>query len=153
MKPIRIPANKNLPDLPSAILRLAMADLEKVENDPRYTVHMSDWHSLYEGEEEGETLCHVCLAGSVMAKTMEVPIDLATDSSFFNLEGTFEDWRKLTMLDFLRTGCIAAALDWVHKELPESMPSKIAVTDYADSPIEFKYEMEKIATMLEDAGL
>lgn len=152
MKPLRIRASKKLPDLPSAILRHAMEDLVKVENDPRYAVSMSDWHSLYNGDDEDQ-LCHVCLAGAVMAKTLEVPLDLGGDSSFFSLEGTFEDWRKFTMLDFLRSGHIEDALDWVHKELPEGIPSQMEVTDYTDNPIEFKHEMEKIAIMLEEAGL
>lgn len=149
----RIPKSKKLPDLPSAMLRLAMEDLAKVEADPLYTVQMSDWHSRYPREDDGRLVCHVCLAGSVMAKTLELPIDIADDTVWFSVENTFEDWRKLTMLDFLRSGLIEDALDWVHKELPVGVPSRIEVTEYTNNPVQFKMDMEDIATVLEANGL
>lgn len=153
MKPDRIPKSKKLPDLPSALLRLAMSDLEKVEADPRYTVHMNEWHSLYPHGESKEMICHVCLAGSVMAKTLEIPINTSDGTNYFDLENRFADWRKLTMLDSFRLGKVEEGLDWVDKELPDGFPRRIDVTSYVAGPKKFKKDMEKIATMLEGAGL
>jgi hypothetical protein len=51
---------KRLTSKPSALILAALADLEQVENDPRYEVEMGTWH-----DPNGK--CAVCLAGSVMA--------------------------------------------------------------------------------------
>ena len=53
-----------LPDKPSELIRLALADLRKCEADPRYLIDMAQWHRPVTSE-----LCHVCLAGAVMART------------------------------------------------------------------------------------
>ena len=58
-----------LPDLPSAILRIALEDLEKVSKDSLYIVNPHEWHQ----PQPGINPCHVCLAGAVMAKTLKVP--------------------------------------------------------------------------------
>lgn len=60
---------RELPDEPSKLIRVALRDLEKCENDFRYRVDMSFWHNA--SEETG--VCSVCLAGATLAKTMGAP--------------------------------------------------------------------------------
>lgn len=59
-----------LPDKKSDLLILALEDYFKIKNDLRYCIDMTDWHigTSY------RTLCTVCLAGAVMAKSLQVPI-------------------------------------------------------------------------------
>ena len=59
---------KKLPPPGEELLELAIADLEKCEDDSRYVINMYDWHSpILRGENAGR--CSVCLAGAVMAKS------------------------------------------------------------------------------------
>ena len=62
-----------LPDKPSELIRLAIRDMQLCERDPRYNLNMNQWHSG--GSSDGERVCQVCMAGSVMAKTLQVPIE------------------------------------------------------------------------------
>lgn len=52
----RLAAKKNV----SGLIRLALADLRKCEQSPKYKINMDDWHVP-------NSRCSVCLAGSVMA--------------------------------------------------------------------------------------
>ncbi len=55
------------PELPrkmSALLRLAVKDAQAVEKSKKYVLAMGTWHEPYRNK------CHVCLAGSVMAKSL-----------------------------------------------------------------------------------
>ena len=58
---------KRLPQRLSALIELAVRDAQAVEQDPRYTLNMSQWHTPAPGA------CLVCMAGAVMAKTMGAP--------------------------------------------------------------------------------
>jgi hypothetical protein len=41
----KVPKSKvKLPKKPSALLRLALADLEKAEKSPRVKINMGEWH-------------------------------------------------------------------------------------------------------------
>lgn len=99
---------KRLPNKPSKLLMLAMTDLEKVEADPRYKVNMSKWH-----EPNGK--CSVCLAGSVIAKTLKVnPGNYITPygQTLKDTEVVFsyETDKALLALNSLRRGDILLAL-------------------------------------------
>lgn len=65
-------SNYTLPNKLSALLRLAVADAQKCEADPRYKLDMSQWHEPWE---EDDGVCSVCMAGAVMAQTLGAPID------------------------------------------------------------------------------
>lgn len=63
-----------LPDKLSDCLELALADLAKVErHKSKYVVNMGRWHEHDDGK------CSVCLAGSLLAKTMKIPDDVNLD--------------------------------------------------------------------------
>ena len=55
---------KQLPDTLSALIRLAVKDMDLVKADPNYELDMNFWHT------PDLTKCHVCMAGSVIAKTL-----------------------------------------------------------------------------------
>lgn len=102
-----------LPDKPSELCRVALADLAKCRQDPRYIIDMMQWHEPYD-----EDHCVVCLAGSVMAQTFNVPIDEECRPNQFGV-----DRRKLHALDEFREGLIAFGLAVMQIELPEGMPT------------------------------
>lgn len=86
-----------LPDKKSDLLILALEDYFKVKSDLRYTIDMTYWHA----GNSRNTLCPVCLAGSVMAKSLQVPIgDIMHPEAFNNkeIEG------KLKFLNSIRRG-------------------------------------------------
>ena len=128
-----------LPDKPSELLELALSDLAKVEASPEYETNMWGWHSpSYTG------VCYVCMAASVMAKTLEVdrfksfsPADFETDTQ-----------NKLFAIDNFRTGDLDLALETLGINRPHSLTDYIDVADYDDDPKQFKEDMSDIIKML-----
>lgn len=84
----------SLPDL----IDVAAADMEKVMADPRYKLNMGTWH---EGR-SFERACVVCLAGSVMACTLKVPVDHTAWLTDFSYDVS----RKLSAINDVRLGYI-----------------------------------------------
>ena len=126
-----------LPNDPSELIRLAIADLEKVEQDSRYDVDMSVWH-----EPCGE-VCEVCLAGAVMAGT------LGADVGEYSTPDDFSEGipYKLRALSYFRTGDISRGLRYLGiKSRPEWM---ISVCRYRENPDRFKRDMLELADTLE----
>jgi len=104
----RITPKQKLPDKMSELLTIAMLDLEKAENTPRYTIDMSAWH-----EPNGH--CRVCLAGSVMAMRLGVEDTVsATPGSMADADTR----RKLSAINSLRCGDIRSAYSVMNKSLP-----------------------------------
>ena len=97
-----------LPDTLYETLRLAIKDLELVEQDGDYIIDMSQWHEpdpkLREGSMQWD--CKVCLAGSIMAKTFEVHQGLSLRCGSFPLSIA----NKLLAIDSIRKGSIGEAL-------------------------------------------
>lgn len=99
--------SKELPDKLSELLRLAVKDAKLCEEDSNYELNMSFWHQLVKDK------CIVCLAGSVMAQTLELlpeeVIGCIEDSGF-----CLDTKKKLTYIDMMRSGL-----------LPEGVPTYI----------------------------
>lgn len=89
-----------LPEKVSELIRLALADLRKIEGDNRYVVNMMTWHvpTWHGGSEE----CSVCLAGAVMAKTLHAEICQRVDP--IAIAETQHDLMALIGLNELRIG-------------------------------------------------
>jgi hypothetical protein len=139
---------KSLPRTPSALIELALADLEKAENSDRYVVDMTTWH---DGDRYG---CAVCLAGSVMAFSLGFDSDLPAEPA--DIGG--DDMRALYALDCLRTGQIDDGLDYLDIEIPEQRKDELGrwrrnVTHYEDYPDKFKADMRELAADLKELGL
>lgn len=84
---------KTLPKVPSELLTVALQDFKAVLADPDYSIDMGTWYYPVRATE-----CKVCLAGAVMAKTLDVSSRLETlpDDTDCPLE--------LKALDDFRTG-------------------------------------------------
>ena len=154
---------KELPDKPSELIRLALEDLRKAEADPRYTVNMNVWH---EEQLDGEArrTCSVCLAGAVMAGTLEKsPFDVLEP------ENCGRHQSKLKALNQFRMGELHAGLSLIPIVWErEGIPKRVKITGYHplfkafDNVTEeeglhyrekFHEEMGKLADRFEEAGL
>lgn len=134
---------RNLPDLPSELILLALDDLEKSILHPDYEVSMSKWH-LPEGNK-----CYVCLAGSVMAHSLNAPRKAHLIPNSY--DGTIQN--KLSALDHFRIGDIETGLRLMNRPLPYGTPRSINLPVYTDVPHEeWKGYMLKIVAILQDIG-
>lgn len=100
--------NKKSNRLPKKLwenLLLAIHDLELVEKSKKYSIEMSTWHTSK--EEDGK--CKVCFAGSVMAMTKEVELDLSIDNT--NEHFSLREVRVFDSLDNLRNYDIEEAIE------------------------------------------
>ena len=121
-------------------VRLALADIKKVENDDRYIVDMSSYHLP-------NSKCRVCFAGAVMAKTLKGGIEQLLEPVDF----TERDF--LVALDWIRIGYIRSALTVIDKQDQYSVQDYIDVVSYCENPRQWRKDMFKIVRMLEKAGL
>lgn len=141
----------------SAVIRVALEDLARVEADPRYEVNMGVWHDNF-----GHGRCHVCLAGAVIAGTMGVPptqkISAPEDAvSLYTRKEMSEAvadgvQTRLTALDFVRIGDIGYALIWADQRPPKDIEWP-PVTPYEDDPAAFRRDLLAVAAALEERGL
>ncbi|MCY4259158.1 MAG: hypothetical protein OXC91_02685 [Rhodobacteraceae bacterium] len=100
-----------LPDKPSELIRLALRDMEACEGDAAYNVHFQHWHKperARRGDPRSELTgaCLVCLAGSVMAKTLGAFPHEELVPSHFKEDGELNSpvRGKLMALDCFRAG-------------------------------------------------
>lgn len=131
-----------LPDKPSELIRLALADLRKVEAMPkRFAVRMASWH-------EPNGVCRVCLAGAVMAQTLQVDdrYSVRRDGWKFDIDTS----EKLKSLDEFRSGWINDALGRTGNV--RCMEELRWMTDYHDNRERFHADMEQLAKDLEAKG-
>lgn len=131
-----------LPDKPSELIRLALNDLAKCEANPKYKIDMRVWHHSRNGT------CSVCLAGSVMAQTLNTSDFVTLVPSDFR-----EERNKLAGLNEFRCGFIILGLvclgfhkpEWKHKPDRE-------ITPYDEDPVAFVVDMHQLADDLEAEG-
>lgn len=135
-----------LPDKPSALIRLALLDLMKVEADPFYKVDMSDWHN---GGRRDTPVCHVCFAGAVMSRSLKTSFEADITPADFEEDIA----NKLSALDEFRQGEIRYGLCAMKLEVPEGLTGHVAVTSYQRSPARFRADMTIMADLLEEHGL
>lgn len=133
---------KQLPDKPSELIRLALADIRKAEQDPLYVIHMGQWHEPVVDDHApgGPRLvaCTVCFAGSVMAFSL----DAAPDGSYsYNSFGE-ENQLKLEALDSFRVGDVRAGL----KEM--GITHQMDVGSYGQDAVHWKQRMGRMAELL-----
>ena len=140
-----IPEPPALPHLPSALLRIALDDLAKTEADPAYSIRMSNWHA------PDGNVCNVCLAGSVIAKSLGVaPTESLIPSTKSGLKD--EDRKALIALDYFRMGEIDSAYVKLGRTKPTDLPGTIMVTEYSLSSTQFRADIERMIKILEAYG-
>ena len=130
-----------LSDVPSVAILQALEDLEACERDFRYRINMRKWHA------PGDTQCHVCLAGSVMAKRYDAAIDCSYDPDCFPPRS------MLVALDDFRQGAVCIALIYLGLCRPDGLPCRMNVTEYKFDPAAFKSDMRRLAALLAEHGL
>lgn len=130
-----------LPDKPSDLIRLALSDLARCERSPKYEIDMGDWH-----RPNGK--CLVCLAGSVMAKTLEAPMHKRWWPKDFPDQGG-----KLIALDRFRRGDVDIAFEALgfHYSAADRLTYR-SICPYSRDPKQFRKDMFKLARDLEKAG-
>lgn len=136
-----------LPDLPSALMQLAVDDLRKAENSQDYYIDMGEWHTP-RVKAYNKVVCKICMAGAVMAMSMGVSIDKDLVPSNF----TDEEDHKLMAINafrqgFMQTGCQHMGLDWPVEE--RYMPA----TPYGNSRELFYRQMDDIIAKLKSRGM
>lgn len=135
------PTEVLLPHVPSALIRLALADLRKVEAMPEtYRVDMGTWHAP-----ELNGTCVVCFAGAVMANTLGAP----RDRSFSQYGFGEHNFTALDALDDFRLGCVirgARCLDARPVEFEREVP------EYSDDRPGFHAALHALADAFERSG-
>lgn len=134
---------EKLPNKLSELIRVALADLELVEGDPRYQVNMERWHR----PDFKKNTCQVCLAGSVMAKTLEAPADE------FKTYGDYTQGYKLVALDYVRCGNLHYGLRYMKCTNFQGLPEIVDVPEYGEDSEGFKKALLHIVKILESRGL
>lgn len=134
-----------LPDIPSELIRLALSDLQKCEADPAYYINMGLWHK----PTSGGNACMVCLAGAVMAKSLNMP---KNEELFPNIFDHTTDC-KLNALNDFRLGCVKDGLNsmYIENDLGDELDRHI--TPYEEDKEKFFSDMTKLADDLEEVGL
>lgn len=144
-----------LPDKISALIRVARDDLIKCEENPNYIIDMSQWHNY---QAKAET-CSVCLAGAVMAQTLDLPITSHAITLFDGLDQS--ENAKFRALDSIRKGDIVLAgiignFDTMAGESnfrSVEYETETAYVSYEDNPDCFKAWLIMVAEALERRGL
>lgn len=135
-----------LPDKLSELLMVALKDLEKAEESPKHQINMRTWHG---GSTEHEE-CEVCLAGSVMAFTLNTPHNEPSYPGLFSIN----TMRKLLALNHLRVGNVAAALEAINEPKMREIPaSAFQIIAYELYPKLFKLRLTQLAKDLKRNGL
>ena len=130
-----------LPKVPSRLIRIALADLKKVEESPYMYIDMNYWlhpRSLS------------CLAGAVMVFSLGAGTNI--DSYGVQPSNFGEDADALRALDNLRQGQVGIMFRFLGLNRDTGRKYDWCVTPYETSPEEFKEELEKIADILEADG-
>jgi hypothetical protein len=118
-----------LPNTLSELLALAIEDMRVIAKDPRYELDMNLFHSPI-GDK-----CYVCLAGSVMARTLKLP----PGENYIPDEFDKDTFNKLYALDALRIGdLVEAAFELGIKEEP------IAAAKLAEQYANLKAEIQSV---------
>ncbi len=138
-----------LPDKLSALVQHALADLRLCEADPAYAIHMNDWHSPSTFFKN----CEVCLAGAVMAKTLE------SDSREYTVPDNFITGLeyKLYAINALRRGQVDLALSSMGLEKTDKMADMYSlnrpIVGYRNHEETFHTQMHVLVNDLEEAML
>lgn len=146
-----------LPNKLSALLRLAIKDLTKVEKQTKkYNINMSTWHETVTTE-DGKSKCNVCFAGAVLANSCKTNIKKSINIRNFDQKLGIKTQAKMIALNELRIGQIDSAMGQLgnktyQKYLNSNLPNSIRVIDYHNNKKRFKERMRKLAIRLAKAG-
>ena len=132
------------PESLASVLEQALADLKLVEKDERYVVDMGHFYKLY-----ADAKCHVCLAGAVLAKTLEN----SPQNNIF--VPAHPNSSALFALDYLRQGFIHRAFRRFYgdeKPYPAKLEHYWDVSGYFWDKGGFHRDMEALLAHLKEVG-
>lgn len=136
-------SKKKLPNKPSALIRLAINDLNAIEKQKdKYSINMTEWHS----PNYMEDTCAVCLAGSVMANTLKLDSNEHLDAD------EVEDisiQNKLYAINSFRIGQIKEGVEQLNLKMPLYLNNEVPIVSYASNKSTFKKQLLKMADVLE----
>jgi len=116
-----------LPGRPSALIELALKDIEQVVKKKRYGIDMGRWfHRTNQGER-----CTVCLAGAVMVNSLGCT-PLRGDFNITPLSYG-EERAALYALNSFGCGEIESGLSYMGMELPKDVKCQYPVTHFFSS--------------------
>ena len=144
-------AKSALPNLPSELITLALKDLVSCEADPDYEIDMTGWHTPWtESSESDDSVCLVCFAGAVIAKTF----DSSPKEDYDHMDFGDINRPKLIALDHFRQGFIDEGLDLFGYEKPIYVGLGLdrGICRYDKSPARFRSDMILLAKDLADIG-
>lgn len=131
----------NLPELPSELITVALADLRKIEAmSDKYNICILDWYSP-----ELNEVFSVYLAGSFMAITLGS--DIVENLSTCDFDDEISE--ALRALNAFREGRLYDAFIMMGIKFPETLPIKINVPKYGPG---FHEAITTMAVQLKEAG-
>jgi hypothetical protein len=144
---------KTLPDKPSELIRLAISDLCKVEKNPVYRINMNRWHHL----NYKDMVCEVCLAGAVMAGSLDA--DPYLSISPFSFKPSI--YYKLQALDEFRLGTFFEGVGYLEHAGAISLDERVKLEEllgakpherHEENSAQFKSDMLALANFFELHG-
>ena len=142
---------------PSAVIFTALKDLEECEQDSYFVINMGEWCV------RGDSICTVCLAGAVIAKSLAGVHTSTTDRTFSTMGYgrsltpscySLEIARRLLLLEEIRTANYNVLEGfnvplWMIRHLFDEYSSS---TDYEWNKTAFKKRLRGVADTLAIAG-
>lgn len=138
---------KRLPNKPSKLLEVALADLRKCEKSPDYDIKMGVWH---EPPSLNHSTCQVCLAGAVMAKSLKICRTKCAYPTDDNFNETIE--RKLRALNAFRVGVCSDGFMYMDLQQSQGCLFNRFMNSYHGSPSKFYEDMQHLIIDLKKAG-
>jgi hypothetical protein len=158
---------KVLPKKMSALIKIALADLRKAENDAKMVIKMETWLDRREAvctiesgniEVSREEVCVACFAGTVMAFTLGAL--KKKDWRSLGPNNFNKNAKQLAALDSLRDGDVSGAAESLGLYSDDGYPDyefnrfDRAIPEYdRDDPEPFHKAMTKLQKDLKDARL
>src|SRR5580700_2407187 len=136
-----------LPTLPSALLQIGLQDLLAIEATPGYIIDMGTFKNSY------DDLCHVCLAGAVMVKSLGLQETEEIDWKLLRAHGLLA---QLDFLDSWRANALKAAFDNLKIQVSDDQYQaliELSYEPYEVSPEVFKAWMQASIELLRSFGL
>lgn len=131
------------------LIAIAVADMHAAERAPDMAIDMGTWMSTH-----GDGVCYVCMAGAVMAGTLEVPRDYQGFRFHypFSVFGGQPTRDKLRALSSLALRNARAALHTFYgREIEVPLAANIKIPPYGSDG--FYPAIEQVRAALEAAGL
>jgi hypothetical protein len=146
---------------PSKVIQMALDDMEQIEKDDRYVVHMDGlWHqygpdAVVQSIPQG--ICAVCAAGACMSVRLGVPFGINAIPGDPRFEWSREVNIRLQGLDFFRRGLVWEGVRKIMSSISTlshnpNVPTEMFVCPYGVSRHRFKDDMQRMSRMLARAG-